>query len=60
MKKKDGYSDGDALDYSPDFHALEEDHAIEAMKKENPKLYELMKKHGAEVDDVDAEPAKED
>lgn len=50
-KKEDGYTDVDEIDYDPEFHEMEEDHAMEEMKKTNPKLYALMKKAGAEVDE---------
>ena len=59
-KKEEGRMDGDAVDYDPQFAEMDEDHALEAMKKENPGLYALMKKHGAEVDDADEKPVKKD
>jgi len=59
-KKNDGYSDADELDYDPNFHDMEEDFNLAEMKKTNPKLYALMKKHGAETDDADEKPTKKD
>lgn len=62
-KFEEGHQDVDDIDYDPEFHEMEEDHALEEMKKTNPKLYALMKKAGAEVDEdeeiVDEGPAQE-
>jgi hypothetical protein len=45
----------DDIDFDPEFHDMEEDFNLEQMKKTNPKLYELMKRNGAELDEDNEE-----
>ena len=54
-KKKGDEGPMDQMDFDPEFHELEEDFQLEYIKKTNPKLYELMKRNGAEVNEEDAD-----
>jgi hypothetical protein len=52
-KEKVDMSFMEVIEASPDFQDMEEDHAVEFLRKNNPELYEIMKQAGLKEKDVD-------